>query len=263
MTYCTAAQYRPTAETIEKLTEPQGQKINIGPIAEAQHISAIMRAIGTTSAKTTAALDAVIIKAGIGQHGHIILIGGRTDQQTRAAAQAVDELDFQLFGPQSKSQFLTEVPSMERKDLCQALNKIIHKIDGYKALDETTKVLGPASVKWTGEPDNVKRMLDRLQEATTKAMPVAQRLSWLKLFKQYDIENWKRAMMSKSRSQKDQELLHLSRGRPAILPPQNARPSILQRAPRADPRRLFERSTRAAMQIRRNCKDHTQYMHHS
>ena len=45
MIYYVAAQCRPSAVTIEKLNKAQGPTINIGPIAEAQHIASVMKDI--------------------------------------------------------------------------------------------------------------------------------------------------------------------------------------------------------------------------
>lgn len=48
---------------------------------------------------------------------------------------------------------------------------------------------------WTPKVDKVQGLLDRLQEFSAKTLPVAQRVPWLKFFKQYDIDDWKRAIM--------------------------------------------------------------------
>lgn len=104
-----AAQFRPSTSTINRLRAAQCSPAAWMAWSQRSPFVEVFEAIGATTAKTIdAALDSAVVKAAIFQHGYAILITPRFDQQTRAAALALDSLNLDLLDPDSRNKFLID-----------------------------------------------------------------------------------------------------------------------------------------------------------
>ena len=92
-------QYRPSTSSLKRLLVAQGLTIGLGNVTCAHELIHLSEAAGATTAKSIGVvLDSGIIKAAAWHHGYGMLVALGTAQQTSAAAQAFDDIDFNLLG---------------------------------------------------------------------------------------------------------------------------------------------------------------------
>jgi len=194
--YYVASQYRPTPRILHRLNQAQANTLYLGPVIARENIQPVLRAIGMTAAKNIKhALEGTLLKAAIRQYGHDILVSQNSCQQAQAAADVFHELRFDLIGPEAKAEFLKSASTGSIKTTCIAINKAITLISGQEAREIAIRSLDKASRCWTSNDDNVAKALDLLNGFKSKVITYAHRLTWLKWFRFYDIDDWKRKVI--------------------------------------------------------------------
>ena len=188
-----ACQYAPTRRILERAEKAQAKILGIIRLCRFERLHYVLRATGVITCRSVkATLAASVICATIRQYGAHVLTTEPSNGQQRAAAKLFDSFDDPT-DDRIRSELTAKAATVDRKKACTLVKKYITLRDLSVAERIAKTELKEFAHRWATSDNEIENAIMLFRELNNKAISPPQRLTWIKMYKFYDIDHWKRS----------------------------------------------------------------------